>query len=229
MNKKNWIILLGFLGLMLLLSNCKHERVFPSTATLSDTCSPDTVYFKNVILPLIQSNCAQSGCHDDITRAEDVILDTYDNIINTGGIDRGNANNSIFYTVMITPDLGQLMPPPPNQPMTAEQISQVATWINQGALNNACAETCDTTNVTFSGSVWPLIQRKCTGCHSGTPPQGGIPLTNHAQVSAFALSGLLLSTMRGEPGFSLMPPGNAVPACEIDLIQLWIDDGAPNN
>ena len=27
-------------------------------------CSPDSVYFEQQLLPIIQSNCAVSGCHD---------------------------------------------------------------------------------------------------------------------------------------------------------------------
>ena len=43
------------------------------------SCSPDTVYFHQTILPLITSNCAMSGCHDAISKKDGVILTDYTN------------------------------------------------------------------------------------------------------------------------------------------------------
>ena len=51
----------------------------PSTPS-NVTCSPDTVYFQQTILPLITSNCAMSGCHDAISHKEGVILTDYAHI-----------------------------------------------------------------------------------------------------------------------------------------------------
>ena len=54
--------------------------VLPAGPAVS-SCSPDTVYFKQTILPLVTSNCAMSGCHDAISHKEGVILTDYTNIM----------------------------------------------------------------------------------------------------------------------------------------------------
>ena len=49
--------------------------------TTNVICNPDTVYFKQKILPLIVSNCAMSGCHDAISKKDGVVLTDFTNII----------------------------------------------------------------------------------------------------------------------------------------------------
>ena len=62
-------------------------------------CSPDTVYFKQKILPLIVSNCAMSGCHDAISKRDGVILTDYTNIMREVKI--SNPTDSDLYKSLI--------------------------------------------------------------------------------------------------------------------------------
>ena len=45
---------------------------------------------------------------------------------------------------------------------------------------------CDTTNVTYTQSVWPIISNNCTNCHSGSTPSGNISLENYDEIAAAA-------------------------------------------
>jgi len=194
-------------------------------------CDPDTVYFVNDILPLIQSSCALSGCHDPATAQDGVILNNYQNIIQTGDIQPGDPDNSELYENLIETDPDKIMPPPPRSPLTATQIALVRKWILQGALNNSCdGGPCDTLNVTFSQTIAPLIQNRCFGCHSGSTPQGNVSLDGHANIATYAASGQLLGAISHAPGYAPMPQnGMKLTDCQISQFRKWINDGAPNN
>ncbi len=223
-------------------ASCVHEPIIPDgwtpPVTPPDTplvnptnpCDEDSVYFANTILPLLTSSCAIPGCHDPATAEDGVVLNSYGNIISTGEIVPGNPGDSELFEAITETDPDKIMPPPGSGvTLTPDQIMDIFTWIQQGAPNNGC-DGCDTTAVTFSGSVWPIVNTSCTGCHSGSAPQGGVSLTNHAQVAAAAADGSLLGSLNGTGGFTPMPY-NSTPLsdCSIATIRIWIENGAPND
>jgi len=220
------------LCLMTLLPACTHETTHPNTGsntpTVSTTCSADTVYFVNEILPLIISNCAMSGCHDAATRAEGVQLTSYTTI--TKYVRAGSASRSKLYEVITDQNPGDRMPPPPRSPLSAAQISKIQKWIDQGAKNNSCASNCDANVFTYSGSIKPLLDNKCVGCHSATSPGGNINLSTYTAVRPVALNGKLYGSVAHQTGFSPMPKNGAkLLDCEINQIQRWISAGSLNN
>jgi hypothetical protein len=194
-----------------------------------EECDPDKIYFVNDVLPIINSNCAISGCHGNGSSQDGVNFETYAGIMEE--IEAFNATDSEIYEVITEEDPDKIMPPPPSSPLTSEQIAILRDWINQGATNEECTNTaCDLTNVTFAESVWPIIQNNCTGCHSGGNPQGGISLTNYSQVAVIAENGLLINVVNHEPGFVAMPfNGNQLDQCSIDTLEDWVNQGYPDN
>ncbi len=219
------------------LVSCTHDpelTVTPvpddTTSIITSSCDPDTVYFVQQVLPLMQSGCAKSGCHDAGTHEEGVILDSYSSIVATGGLNISEPTKSKIYKMMVRTD-DERMPPPPAPAFTAEQRSLISTWIGQGARNNSCVESgCDTTNVAYSTNIKPLIANNCLGCHSGSNPGGGIGLSTFQDVRAIADNGKLFGTINHLPGFSPMPRnGNKLSDCQIRMVTLWINQGAPNN
>ncbi|NND95101.1 MAG: hypothetical protein HKN45_09560, partial [Flavobacteriales bacterium] len=55
-------------------------------------------------------------------------------------------------------------------------------------------------------------------------------LTNYDEVKFLVDNEYLIQVMNWETGYESMPPGNnQLPQCERDMIQAWIDDGAPDN
>lgn len=195
-----------------------------------DDCHPDTVYFENDILPILQSNCAYSGCHGDGSAEDGVDLETYSSIINTGDVDPFDPDGSKLFEVL-TETGNDLMPPADDGgPLTAEQISLIETWINQGALNNGCTGCGNADNVTWSLTIQPLIENNCQGCHSGSNPDGSIALESYDDVLVIVQNGSLMGTVNAEPGYEPMPyQSYALPDCKIDQLQNWVDQGAPEN
>jgi len=194
-------------------------------------CDPDTVYFENYVLPLLQSSCGIIGCHDPETATEGIILTDYNNIISTGEIVAFDPEDSELYEKITEDDPDKIMPPPPRSPLTQEQKDAIYKWIMQGALNNHCEnEDCDTLNVTFSGTIWPVVQNRCFGCHSGADPSGGVSLENYNSLVNAVNSGRLMGAIKHENGFSAMPKNGAkLSDCNISQFQKWINDGTPNN
>jgi hypothetical protein len=191
------------------------------------TCDPDTVYFSNHILPLVVSSCGTTGCHSQDSHREGVILTDYASILRTGGIRPGNPNDSKFLETL-TDNGEDRMPPPPNDPWNSEQIEMMRKWIAQGAKNNACSDGCDTSSVTFSGQIWPMMETYCTGCHSTGSAGGGIVIAGYDDLVALAGNGSLMGSVRYEADFANMPTNQQLSECNISLLQKWIDDGFPD-
>ena len=91
---------------------------------------------------------------------------------------------------------------------------------------------CDTTNVTFSLSVKPILQNSCYGCHSNSTSAfgGNIRLEDYADVNSRVTDGRLIGSVTHSGGYSPMPMGAAkLEDCKITIIQKWIDSGSPDN
>lgn len=227
--------------LLLLLPSCKHEPPFgpdlgdhggsggpgpQPEPEPEDTCDPNTVYFEQQILPLLISNCAVPGCHDHGTDDNDGIqIVSYGSLMQSGIVQNGDLWDAINDN-----DPDDRMPQPPQNPLTPEQIALIGQWIEQGAQNNSCVSGCDTTNVTYSGTIVPLVQNRCLGCHSGGSPQGGLNFGSWAVLNTVAMDGRLAGAIQHQSPYTSMPPsGPMLPQCRIDQVLAWIQDGAPNN
>lgn len=90
---------------------------------------------------------------------------------------------------------------------------------------------CDTTNVTFSGKIAPMLANSCLSCHSNATAPGsgnGIRLENYADVQtrASAIAGSIKQT----GSFSPMPKnGGKLKACLITQFDIWVRSGMLNN
>jgi hypothetical protein len=98
--KTKFYILISFVFLLLVIVNCKHKLPEPteppvtsttSTTTTGGTTGPvdtvrnfmDSVCFSEKIYPLLISNCAKSGCHNDSAARAGVVLMDYPRVIST--------------------------------------------------------------------------------------------------------------------------------------------------
>ena len=218
------------------LPGCTHAPWTPSgdePPIIVVDCDPEVVYFQQDILPLLQTACAQSGCHD-AAAADGIRLDSYAAIFQSGEsnlVVPGNPGASELWEVLVEDNPDKVMPPPPASPLTPEQIERIWDWIDQGASNLSCDGGCDTLNVTFAGTVQPLLTDRCVSCHSGPSPDGGVVLSTHAGVvSAVDTRDLLAAVRQTGGGVSAMPPsGTPLSACQVRAIELWIEAGKPNN
>ena len=220
-------------------SNPMDSTSNPMDTTSTDTtgidipCEEDVIYFERDVLPLLQSNCAFSGCHDAASAEDGVILISYETVMATADVERFNLEDSEIYEVLVHSDPDERMPPTPRMPLPADQIQLIAEWILQGAENLSCDDngtSCDTAQVSFSSFVKPLLDGTCVGCHSGNSPSGGVGLDSHARVAVVAENGKLFGAINHDNGFKAMPQGGSkLPQCDINKIKAWIDAGAINN
>lgn len=221
---------------------CKHEPIQVNTSPPlgGGTCSPDTAYFVNDILPIFQTNCAKSGCHDATSHQQNIILTDYDQIIRTGNILGGDPSHGPIYHSITTTAAASLMPPPPFAALTNENINKIYKWIMQGAYNNRCIDTdridtlisipCDTFNVKYSTKITDILNNHCVSCHHSSAAAGGVILSDFADAQAYAFNGYLLGTIAHDPAYLAMPPSpDSLSECEKNNIRIWVNDGAPNN
>jgi hypothetical protein len=90
--------------------------------------------------------------------------------------------------------------------------------------------SCDTSTVTFSLTVKPILQSNCTQCHNNVSPSGSIDLSTYEGVAAAVNSGRLLGAISHEAGYSPMPKNaDKLGSCPILQITVWINMGIPNN
>ncbi len=92
------------------------------------------------------------------------------------------------------------------------------------------APDCDLDNVTYSGTIAPIMQMHCNSCHSDTAPEAGVVTANYEGLRAIALDGRLLGSVNHEEGFSPMPKNSPqLEECPRDQMAVWVNAGAPDN
>jgi hypothetical protein len=222
---------------ILVLASCTHEpaNIIPGTGgggTGGGTGGGGntSICFESDVLPIFQSSCAKSGCHDAASRQGGYILTDYANIIRKG-IRPGNAGGSKIFQVIVTTDPGDRMPQPPNPALTTAQINLIGEWINEGALNTSnCGNTCDTSLFTYSGAVKITLQNNCYGCHNAATANAGLNLTDYTVVKTNVLNGRIQGSVKHTAGYVAMPQGSPkLSDCKIKQIDKWAQAGAPNN
>ena len=155
---KTRVILFLAMGMIMIYSlSCRHEPDVilnggttpvdppPDTTLTEDPCDSNIVYFENQILPILNSNCATSGCHDAITAEENVILSSYANIFASIKLDTtfpytnpSPANNKLYESLIQGGEEGMPYGLPP---LPQYQIDLIYKWLQQGAQNNYCSSS----------------------------------------------------------------------------------------
>lgn len=93
------------------------------------------VCFDQKVMPVIQSNCAMSGCHS--ANGESPDLSSYMSIKST--VISGDPNKSKLYNVITSKGLTLIsMPPKPRPKLYVEQVNLITIWILQGADHTTC-------------------------------------------------------------------------------------------
>ncbi len=213
---------------LFLFTNCKHD---PPISLAEVEVSTSEISFRDQVQPILNSNCAMSGCHDANRPAEDVDLSSYRSILSDDElVVRFNPDKSDLLKEIRGYGRGGEMPPSNRQALDSGQIAILKQWIVEGARNSFWAEgPCDTNFVAFSTHIEPLLNNACNGCHSQSSTGGGILLNSFSLAKASAESGKLLASVAHTGSASPMPKGgNKLSACQIRQIELWISNNYPN-
>ncbi len=92
---------------------------------------------------------------------------------------------------------------------------------------------CDTTNVTYSLTVAPILNNYCLNCHSTSAANGsggGIKLGSFTDVVTYEANGKLMGSIKHLGGYSPMPKGGGTLSdCKIRQLDKWIEKGAKND
>ena len=107
-------------------------------------------------------------------------------------------------------------------------ISQSCEYHNEETLY---PQNCDTTMVTYTQHIAPLVQLRCTPCHDAEAIDSQIPLITYDGLKAMVVAERLHGALHHESGFSPMPKDMSatLPVCELALFDKWIHDGALPN
>ncbi len=91
-------------------------------------------------------------------------------------------------------------------------------------------DSCVTTDLTYQANIKSILSSNCgsSGCHNGPNGVGGLDLNTYPSAQRIAADGEMMGRIRNITG-PLMPPGGKLSDCDIEKIESWIADGAPNN
>jgi hypothetical protein len=95
--------------------------------------------------------------------------------------------------------------------------------------SNPNTSGCDTTDVSFSATVKPILDQYCAtaGCHN-VANAGNYNFTTYNGV--LAAKTRLVGAVKWETGYSQMPQGGSkLSDCQIGQISAWVTEGAKNN
>lgn len=90
---------------------------------------------------------------------------------------------------------------------------------------------CTEATTSYAGyalDIAPLISTACMDCHSGENPSGGLLLETHAQqAEAAEFMRTVMNLPSSDP--SAMPPGAPLQTCDLEVFELWIQNGKLND
>jgi uncharacterized membrane protein len=245
--KKSFSLVFLLMAIVFIWSGCQHELVNANIGLNKDSilvvvppanggstsgtggtapAVSDTVCFNSEVLPLYINYCGSAGCHNVTSHREGVITTNYGYIMN--GIRAKNPGSSKYYTI-----IGNGMPPRSSPQMTAANTATILKWINQGALNTSCINTCDTTQFGYVNAVQTILANNCGGCHGTKPGSANVYLGDYASAKAYITANktLFLNAINHSTTLTAaqrMPPSAKMIDCKIVQVQKWIEKGYPN-
>jgi hypothetical protein len=99
---------------------------------------------------------------------------------------------------------------------------------NEEALYPTLNTTCDTTRVTYSRTIVPILSNNCYSCHSDANAAfgGNVHLEQYPDVVANSAK---ISVSIKQTGAKPMPPSGKLKPCSIAQFDIWVIKGMPDN
>lgn len=120
------VLLLAFLGaVLLMLSSCykDNEEDLYKNYYSQNQCDTSNVSFASDIMPIIQGNCATTGCHVQGGAGPGIF-------VNYNGLMEKVNSGTFEQRVLIDKNM------PPAAPLSVCQQNLIRAWLNAGAPNN---------------------------------------------------------------------------------------------
>lgn len=102
--------------------------------------------------------------------------------------------------------------------------------VNNNELDLYGIQKCDTTNITWNSKISEILKNNCVICHGEEVSYNGVRHDSYASEMVVVNDGRLRGVVNHLDGFSKMPKDrDMLPECELKLINMWLDNGAPEN
>lgn len=217
------VVLLSFASI-----RCTHEA--------PDLDQFEAICFEEKILPVFQTGCAVSNCHDSQAAKKGYVFSDYEGIMEA--ITAGFPDESKAYQSIIAKGGEKAMPP--DRPLSENERTLIRIWISQGALNTTCGEPPgqDDEKACFSRDVLPILISSCatTGCHDPVTHEEDLILNSYANLfnneEDLVVPGnpelSKIYVVLNKAGEDRMPPSPNAPLTEAQkqTIYNWIKEGA---
>ncbi len=218
-----------------------------ATLTLPGQAAVD---FGKEVLPILQSRCLE--CHGPEKQKAKLRLDSKEALLKGGSdgevVKPGDAAASELYKRVSLPADDDDRMPSKGDPLTAEQITVLKNWINEGAawpdgivIKPAGTETASTApeGIDFARDVAPILSSRCIECHGPDKQKAKLRLDSHAnllkggedgevvKVSDAAASELFRRVSLPSDDDDRMPPkGDPLTKEQLATLKEWINHGA---
>jgi mono/diheme cytochrome c family protein len=77
--------------------------------------------------------------------------------------------------------------------------------------------------ITYTSHIKAMVDNNCVSCHGSS---GGVALHTYAQVKATADAGRILARAINGSGGGPMPQSGLMSQTNLDILQMWLDQGA---
>ena len=118
------------------------------------------------IQPIFNSYC--TNCHGYPNQYGNLVLFSYDDVINSGTVVPGDASSSSLYD-RITREESESGDMPPAGSLSDEEIELIEAWINNGAneTDSAVVGCTDSNAITCDDEIDPVYFPECSTCSEG--------------------------------------------------------------
>ena len=95
---------------------------------------------------------------------------------------------------------------------------------------NITQQECSILEARYAMDIVPILETHCIRCHRDGREDGNVNLQGYNKVKNYADNGSLYGSTNHDPAYAPMPTSAVkIPVCEIELIRMWVDNGALNN
>lgn len=112
--------------------------------------------------------------------------------------------------------------------LIALPITVLKSCVNNNEEELYGIEPCDTENVTWESQIRGIMQKNCVMCHGPDIAYRGVRHDTYEAEMIVVNDGRLRGVVNHLSGYSKMPKDRGkLPECELKLINIWLDNGAP--